>query len=238
LKHLPPRSYLPVVSFRVGVTCAVLTACLLGCGDQVIDAVGIAQACTQEDGGTPQECDPAPDPARSVGFESPPKPGILADTDYPPVSILVVSCMHSHCGTASLAVGVNLSWTSPAPDTKDRQASFEYFFDSPVDLLGHTVGFWILAEGPALGQQAQIGVLVQTQPEQPLWHGLGVKTLGPGWNQISGLVSNGNSLADLNLTASSIYVTALKLDFFVPPTDASGDHGRWSGILYIDDLAW
>lgn len=235
MKHLPPRGYLPVVSFRVGVTCAFLTVCLVGCGEQVIQAVGRGDG----EAGPPQQCPAVADTTSSLGFESPGDAGrIVPDMLYTSVSSAVVSSTRSHCGTSSLAVDVYLTWMSPAPDTTDREAALKYTFDPPVDLLGHTVSFWIFADGPPLPQQAQIGVDVQPQPGQPPWHPVDRETLDPGWNRISGTVSGANPLTQLDPAASSIDVTDLKLDFFIPSTVLSGDRGNWSGTIYIDDIAW
>jgi hypothetical protein len=79
---------------------------------------------------------------------------------------------------------------------------------------------------------AQIGVIFDH------WRYVGWAPLARGWNRVSGVVSPANTLTRIDPEVTSIPVTSLQIDVFVPINTVAGTSGSWSGEIYLDDIAW
>lgn len=178
-----------------------------------------APSCPSEEGSVP-----------ALRFESPVNPGVVPSSGSNTLSALAVTCRRSYCGTGSLAAHAELQWTTE-PTYERRFARFFYEFDTARDLAGRTVSFAVFVEGPQVPMHAQIGVIFG------FWRWVGWTPLSPGWNYASGVVSPANPYTEIDPDVTSIPVTALRIDVYVPKTNGN-DSGSWSGNIYLDDIRW
>ncbi len=226
---------------RVFAACAVMSAFVVSafvvsCDAGSIHAVGGPggvyrpdQGCTLIEGAP--RC-PAPgEPAPALRFESPVNPGIVPDPDRGTLSNLAVTCQRSFCGTGSMVARAQLNWTAD-PDYPQRAATFTYAFDTPPELAGKTVSFAVYVEDATVPMHVQIGVIFD------YWRWVAWSPVVPGWNRIAGVVSSANPLTKIDPSVTSIPVTSLQIDVYVPINTVAGDNGTWAGNIYLDDIGW
>lgn len=176
-------------------------------------------------------------PAPQLRFESATDFGIVADPSAGTLSNLRVTCTVSYCGTGALAAHAELSWMSD-PEDPQRMATFVHSFDPPVDLMGRTVGFSVhVAEAGGDGSltvpmHAQVGVIFE------YWRWIAWSPVTDGWHRIEGVVSPDNPLSEIDPAVTSIPVSAINIEVYVPAAGASGPTGAWSGEIYLDDVSW
>jgi hypothetical protein len=70
------------------------------------------------------------------------------------------------------------------------------------------------------------------------WRWVGWTPLASGWNRIEGVVSPANPLTKIDPSVTSIPVTEIRMDVYVPVADPSGADGTWSGKIFLDDVSW
>lgn len=216
--------------------CVLVSVSVGACDAQTIQAVGGAsgvyrpdQGCTLMEGAP--SC-PAPgEPAPALRFESAVNPGVTADADRGTLSNLQTTCRRSYCGTGSLSARADLVWTAD-PQYPQRAAVFSYAFDTPRDLAGKTVSFAIYVEEKTVPMHAQIGVVFE------YWRWVAWAPVTAGWNHIAGVVSPANPLTKIDASITSIPVTSLEIEVYVPIETVAGDDGAWSGTIYLDDIGW
>jgi hypothetical protein len=216
--------------------CALVSVLVGACDVRSIDAVGGAggvyrpdQGCTLRES-SPQ-CPAVGEPTPVLRFESPVNPGVATEADRGTASNLQVTCRRSYCGTGSLSARVDLDWTAD-PNDPQRMAVFTYDLDTPRDLAGRTLGFAIYVEEVAVPMHAQIGVIFE------YWRWVAWSPVRAGWNYIAGVVSPANPLTEIDSSVTSIPVTSLQIDVYVPIDTSAGDNGAWSGTIYLDDIGW
>jgi hypothetical protein len=220
------------------VSLALLAALGSGCDPWTIEVVGSpggvyrpGQGCTLAPGAP--VC-PAPgQPHAQLDFESEDAArSVGTDTAAGTLANLRVTCTRSYCGSGSLEADSVLQWSNNDANDPLRMASFAYTFDPPVDLMNHTIGFSVSTDHLGVPMHAQIGVIYQ------YWRWIGWSPLSSGWNQIEGVVSPANPLTKIDPTVTSIPVTEIRMDVYVPVADASGTQGSWSGEIFLDDVSW
>ena len=209
---------------------------VVACDAESIHAVGAPggvyrpdQGCALAEGAP--HCPAAGEGAPALRFESTDNPGIAADTARGTLSNLKITCARSFCGTGSFVAHADLEWTADA-NYPQRAATFTYAFDTPLDLAGHALTFAVYVEDLTVPMHAQIGVIFQ------YWRWVAWSPLASGWNQISGVVSAANPLTKIDPSVTSIPVTALQIDVYVPVNTPAGTNGSWSGNIYLDDIGW
>jgi hypothetical protein len=180
------------------------------------------------------DCTPAGGPGwqPQLRFESDGDPGLTVDTPER-VSDAHVDCQRSYCGTGSYTAHADLQWDDSIDNDPRRMASFVHTFDPPLDMIGQTISFAAMVEGPTVPMHAQVGIV------SDYWHWVGWAPLPGGWTFISGVVSADNPLIMLaDPSVTSIPVSTIQIDVYVPMAPASGATGSWSGSIYLDDVGW
>jgi hypothetical protein len=222
-----------LVSSGVRAACAVVSVLVAACDAESIQAVGSPGGVYRPDKGCNLKEGAPLCPVSDDGlhFESQANPGIAADPAAGMLSNLQVTCQRSYCGTGSLVAHAELSWTADQ-DYPLRGATFTYAFDPPRDLAGRTVSFAVNVQDVSVPMHAQIGVIFDH------WRWVAWSPLTTGWNYIAGVVSPANPLTEIDASVTSIPVTSLQIDVYVPINTVAGDIGAWSGNIYLDDIGW
>ncbi|MEP6652713.1 MAG: hypothetical protein ABJA82_05115 [Myxococcales bacterium] len=216
--------------------CALMSVGVIACDAQSIQAVGSAGGVYRPDQGCTlvEEADQCPGPGAALPqlrFETPVNPGVATDAMRGTLSDPQVSCRHSFCGTGSLATHAELAWNDD-PAFPQRAASFKVTLPAARDLMGRTVSFAVYVPDLTVPMHAQIGVIFDH------WRYVQWAPLAQGWNRVSGVVSPANTLTKIDAAVTSIPVTSLQIDVFVPVNTVAGTKGSWSGDIYLDDIAW
>jgi hypothetical protein len=206
------------------------------CDPATIQAVGAPggvyrpdQGCTLTPGAP--VC-PAPGQVQpELQFESTANPGLVLDTAPGTLSDPRVSCARSYCGSGSFAARATLQWNDSDPNSP-RMGSFSHAFQPALDLMGHTISFNVFVDQVTVPMHAQVGVIFD------YWRWVGWSPLSLGWNRIEGVVSPGNPLTKIDPAVTSIPVTSIRIDVYVPVADASGQQGSWAGEIFLDDVSW
>jgi hypothetical protein len=214
-------------------------ACVAGgaCSPDTLRLVGNADGVYRPDAGCTMSedspaCPAAGDPAPQLRFETTgTDPGLVPDTGPGNISNVGVTCIRSYCGTGSFTAHADLEWT-PDPEYPQRMASFDHVFDPPLDLMGRTITFYVYVDAPTVPLHAQMGVIYE------YWRWVGWTPVKTGWNRVEGVVSPDNPLTGIDPGVTSIPVTMLRLDVYVPVAEASGPSGNWSGEIYFDEIGW
>jgi hypothetical protein len=214
----------------------IASACVCACSPNTLRLVGNPDGVYRPDQGcaTSEDspaCPVAGDPVPQLRFETAADPGLVPDNDPGNISNVRVTCTRSYCGTGSFAAHAALEWT-PDPEHPQRMVSFEHVFDPPVDLMGKTISYQVYVDEPTVPLHSQMGVIYE------YWRWVGWTPVRTGWNRVEGVVSPDNPLTGIDPTVTSIPVTALRLDVYVPVADASGPSGSWSGEIYFDEVGW
>lgn len=231
----------PRSSLRAAVwVCIACAPALLGaaCDPATIQAVGAPggvyrpdQGCTLTPGAP--ACPGPGDAQPELQFESASSPGLILDTAPGTLSELRVTCARSYCGSGSLAAHATLQWNDSAdPNTPLRMGSLSHAFQPPVDLMGRTIAFNVFVDQVSVPMHAQVGVIFD------YWRWIGWSPLSRGWNRIEGVVSPSNPLTKIDPAVTSIPVTSIRIDVYVPVADASGQQGSWAGEIFLDDVSW
>jgi hypothetical protein len=231
LRQLRNRQLAPVV---------VIATLAGACGPTAIDLVGDpggvyrpGEGCTLAPAAP--ACPGPSDPQPKLRFEAETDTGITTDTsDAAPGALgnLRVTCARSYCGTGSLEADASLVWVNNDNTDPKRMGSFAHTFDQPVDLMGRTIGFYVYVEARTGPMHAQIGVIFD------YWRYIGWTPLAEGWNRVEGVVSPANPLTKIDAAVTSIPVTEIRMDVYVPVAAASGTEGSWSGKIFLDDVSW
>lgn len=224
------------MALRNLAACALVSVLVGACDARSIDAVGSPGGVYRPDQGctlraSSPTCLAASEGAPSLRFETAVNPGVAAEADRGTASNLQVTCRRSYCGTGSLSARADLNWTAD-PQDPQRAAEFIYDFDTPRDLAGRTVGFAVYVEDVTVPMHAQIGVIFE------YWRWVAWSPVSAGWNYIAGVVSPANPLTKIDSSVTSIPVTSLHIEVYVPVDTSAGDNGSWSGTIYLDEISW
>jgi len=225
-------------SIRAALWAAVAAASpSLACDPASIQAVGTpggvyrpGQGCTLTPGAA--VCPGPADAQPQLQFEALANPGMVLDTAPGTLSDLQVSCARSYCGSGSLAVHATLQWNDNDPNAPLRMGSLAHDFQPAVNLMGRTVSFNVFVDQVTVPMHAQVGVIFD------YWRWVGWSPLARGWNHIEGVVSPSNPLTKIDPAVTSIPVTSIRIDVYVPVADASGPQGSWAGEIFLDDVSW
>jgi hypothetical protein len=217
--------------------CTPVWACVAGCDPSTIQAVGAPggvyradQGCTLAPGAPVCPGPAAPQP--ELRFESTADPGVALAGEPGTLSNLRVTCVRSYCGTGSLTAHGELQWNNADPSAPLRMGSFTHAFAPAMDLMGRTIRFAVYVDAVTVPMHAQVGVIFD------YWRWVGWAPLSAGWNRIEGVVSPSNPLTEIDPSVTSIPVSAIRIDVYVPVADASGPQGSWAGEIFLDDVSW
>jgi len=231
-----PRSSIPAAVW----VCIAAAPVGLGaaCDPATIQAVGVPPGGVYR---PDQGCTLVPDAPACPGpgqaqpelqFEAVTSPGLVLDTAPGTLSDLRVTCTRSYCGSGSLAAHATLQWNDNDPNAPLRMGSFSHQFQPAVDLMGRTISFNVFVDQVTVPMHAQVGVIFD------YWRWIGWSGLSRGWNHIEGVVSPSNPLSKIDAAVTSIPVTSIRIDVYVPVADASGTQGSWAGEIFLDDVGW
>jgi hypothetical protein len=214
-----------------------LAAAGAACDGTTIHAVGApggvyvpGQGCTLAPGAP--VCPGPGDAQPQLDFESASgDPGLALDPGTSTLSNLRVTCARSYCGTGSITAHAELVWNTD-PNDPTRMGSFAHTFDPAVDLIDHTIAFNVYVDPLTAPMHAQVGVIFD------YWRWVGWAPLAQGWNHIQGVVSPANALTGIAAGTTSIPVTSIRIDVYVPAGVDSALQGSWAGEIYLDDVSW
>jgi hypothetical protein len=207
-----------------------------GCDPGTIEAVGGPggvyrpdQGCTLVEGAP--SCPAAPS-AGLLRFESTLDAARVNTDDRETLTDFRVTCVRSYCGTGSLVARAELVWMDDDRQYPQRMGVFAYDLNPPVDLMGKTVEFSVYVEGPSIPMHAQVGVIYD------FWRWVAWTPVSAGWNHVEGVVSPDNPLTEIDPSVTSIPVTSIRVEIYVPVQTSAGPDGTWSGNVYLDEVGW